>query len=293
MDIVLALGGGGSKGNAHIGVLRVLEREGFRIRAIAGTSAGGMAAAAYAAGFDADAMEAHMRKLDQGKFYALHIGDKPALFGVDGIARALSQLIPERCFEDLNIPCAVNAVDLKTNREVILNQGCVIDALLATIALPGIFPPKEWGENLLVDGGILNPVPVSVARAISPEPGLPVVAVSLTPALEDDVEIHSVNLLNATPILKPIASLKVAQAFDIFVQSIEMGMCAITDLRLEIDQPEVIIRPRVEHVGYLEKVDIGAVVRLGEQAAEEMLPQLRKAVRRQRRKFNRRKVRNP
>jgi NTE family protein len=293
MDIVLALGGGGSKGNAHIGVLRVLEREGFTIRAIAGTSAGGMAAAAYAAGFDADSLEAHMKNVDQGKFYALHIGDKPALFGVDGIARALSQLIEERRFTDLNIPCAVNAVDLKTNREVILNQGRVVDALLATIALPGIFPPKEWGDNLLVDGGILNPVPVSVARAISPEPGLPVVAVSLTPALDDDVEIHSVNLLKTTPILKPIASLKVAQAFDIFVQSLEMGICAIADLRLEIDQPDVIIRPRVEHVGYLEKVDINTVVKLGEQAAEEMLPKLRRVARRQRRKSRRRKVRNP
>lgn len=258
MDIVLALGGGGSKGNAHIGVLRVLEREGFNIRAIAGTSAGGMAAAAYAAGFDADALEAHMCKHDQSKFYALHLGDKPAFFGVDGIARALSELIEERSFADLNIPCAVNAVDMKTHREV-----------------------------------ILNPVPVSVARAISPEKNLPVVAVSLTPALDDDVEIHSLNLVNATPILKPISNLKVAQVFDIFISSIEMGLCAITDLRLEIDQPDVIIRPRVEHVGYLERVDIREVVKLGERAAEEMLPALRRVARRRKRPPRRRKSRNP
>lgn len=294
MDIVLALGGGGSKGNAHIGVLRVLEREGFNIRAIAGTSAGGMAAAAYAAGFNADALEAHMCKLDQSKFYALYLGDKPAFFGVDGIAQALSELIADIDFDELEIPCAVNAVDMKTHREVILDQGRVIDALMATIALPGIFPPKEWGDDLLVDGGVLNPVPVSVARAISPQPDLPVVAVSLTPALDDDVEIHALDITKVNPILKPIASLKVAQVFDIFMSSIEMGLCAIADLRLEIDQPDIIIRPRVEHVGYLERVDVPAIVKLGEMAAEEALPELRKVVRRSRRRRSRwRRIRNP
>lgn len=293
MDIVLALGGGGSKGNAHIGVLRVLEREGFNIRAVAGTSAGGMVAATYAAGFSADDLEDAMSRQDQSKFYALHFGDKPALFGVDGIARTLSQLVADRTFADLNIPCAVNAVSTRTHQEVILNQGRIIDALLATIALPGIFPPKEWGDDLLVDGGVLNPVPVSVARTISPDPDLPVVAVCLTPALDDDVEIHSVNISDVTPMLRPIASLRVAQAFDIFIHSIEMGLCAMTDLRLEADQPEVIIRPKVEQVGFLERVNVGEVVKLGERAAEEALPRLRRAVRRQNRQSRRRKSRNP
>lgn len=292
MDIVLALGGGGSKGNAHIGVLRVLEREGFNIRAIAGTSAGGMVAAAYAAGFSPDELEAYMGEQDQSKFYALHFGDKPALFGLDGIARALSDLVDERTFDELKIPCAVNAVSTRTHKEVILNQGRIVDALLATIALPGIFPPKEWSEDLLVDGGVLNPVPVSVARAISPEKGLPVVAVSLTPPLDADVEIHSVNISDVTPILRPIASLRVAQAFDIFVNSIEMGLCAMTDLRLEVDQPEVIIRPRVENVGFLERVIVKEVVKLGEHAAEQALPRMRQAARQYKRQSRRRKFRN-
>ncbi len=81
MDINLALGGGGSKGNAHIGVLRVLEREGFRVRAIAGTSAGGMAAAAYAAGYTPDELEAHMRQVDQGKLYSFNFRGEPSLMG--------------------------------------------------------------------------------------------------------------------------------------------------------------------------------------------------------------------
>ena len=106
-DILLALGGGGSKGNAHIGVLRVLEREGFHVRAIAGTSAGGMAAAAYAAGYSPDELEAHMASVDQGKLYSFHLGGEPSLLGIGGVEKALYDLIGERNFEELKIPCAL------------------------------------------------------------------------------------------------------------------------------------------------------------------------------------------
>jgi len=275
MDINLALGGGGSKGNAHIGVLRVLEREGFSVRAIAGTSAGGMAAAAYAAGYSSDELEAHMKSIDQSILYSFHLGGEPSLLGINGLEKALHDLTGERTFADLKIPCALTAVDLKTGREVLLNEGRVMDALLATVAIPGIYPAVHLDDQNLVDGGVLNPVPVSVARAISPNPRLPVVAVVLTPEPNQSTlpDSQQYNL-----ILNRIARTRIAKAFEIYFRSIEIGMGAISEFRLQLDAPEVIIRPDVSQIGYLDRVDVSEVVKLGEQAAEAALPELRKVV---------------
>lgn len=278
MDILLALGGGGSKGNAHIGVLRALEREGFRIRAIAGTSAGGMAASAYAAGYSPDVLEDYMRHIDQRSFFGFHLGEGPSLLGVSGITRALKELIGDRSFEELEIPCALTAVDIDSGQELVLREGKVLDAVLATIAIPGIFPPKKWGENMLIDGGVLNPVPVSVVRKISPVPNLPVLAVTLTSSPTERGQLPALVPKPAGAVLNRIARLRVAQAFEIFLHSIEIGMSSITELRFQVDQPEVIIRPDVRHVGYLDVVNVPEVVKLGEVAVEELLPEIRKAV---------------
>lgn len=278
MDILLALGGGGSKGNAHIGVLKVLEREGYRVRAVAGTSAGGMAASAYAAGYGPDLLEAHMRGVDQRSLFGFHFGDEPAILGIGGVAKAMKDLLGERTFDDLKIPCALTAVDVDSGQEIVLREGLVLDAVLATVAIPGIFPPKRWGSRMLVDGGVLNPVPVSVVREISPQPGLPVVAVTLTSAPSERGRLPALGPKSAEVLLARITRLKVAQAFEIFLHSLEIGMNTITEMRLDIDQPEVIVRPAVGKIGYLDKVDVSEVVKLGEDAMEAALPELRRAL---------------
>ncbi len=160
-------------------------------------------------------------------------------------------------------------------QETILKRGLVLDALLATVALPGIYPAKKLDDLFLVDGGVLDPVPVAAVRAISPNPRLPVVAVVLSPTsmMHGALPSPQYNLIQ-----KQISRLRVAKAFEIFMRSIEIGMFAITELRLEIDAPEVIIRPDVGHIGYLDRVDVSKVVALGEQAAEAALPELRRAV---------------
>ncbi len=182
MDISLALGGGGSRGYAHVGVIRRLEQAGFRIRAVAGSSAGGIIAAFFAAGYTPDEMEAQFSRLDQTKLFGRSPDDGPALLGVAGAGKWLHEHLGGRTFDDLKIPCALTSVDLKSAREIILDRGRLVDAVLATIALPGILPPQQIEDYQLVDGGVLDPVPVSVARSLAPN--LPVVAVVLTPLLE-------------------------------------------------------------------------------------------------------------
>lgn len=275
MDIALALGGGGARGNAHIGVLRALSREGFNIRAVAGTSFGGLVAVFFALGRSADEIELSFKQIDQSRLYGHTQGDGPSLLGLGGVTRWLDEQLGLLTFDDLKIPCAVTAVDLRTSREVILSEGLLREALLATIALPGIFPSRRIQDWDLVDGGTLDPVPVSVARTLMPK--LPVVAVSLTASIgepERTMEIAFPGVPNR--IAQRIARLRPAQALDIFLQAVEIGSRLMTDLRLEKEAPDVVIRPLVQHIKLLDVVDVAALARIGEDAVTFALPALQR-----------------
>ncbi|MFH1185539.1 MAG: patatin-like phospholipase family protein [Chloroflexota bacterium] len=277
MGITLALGGGGAKGNAHIGVLRLLEREGFRIRAIAGTSFGGVVACFYAAGYSPDEIQEAFSAVDQSRLYGREHGDGPAFLGLSRVRQWLKRTLGDRTFEDARMPCAVTAVDIRTSREVVIKEGLMRHGILCTIALPGIFPSylKEGLE--LVDGGLLNPVPVAVARALAPT--LPVVAVSLTAPLGRPPRSIPMPFLEGLPgpLAERISHLRLTQAMDVFMRSIDIGGRQIAELRFKLEKPDVVIRPDVEGIGALDRVDVRRVADLGERAAREKLPELRKA----------------
>lgn len=276
MDISLVLGAGGVKGFAHIGVLRVLERHGFRVRAVAGSSIGGIAGAGYCLGLTPDEIESRMRRMDQKKFYGRLPGDGPAMMGVAGLVEILNDVFGDMTFEELPLPFAVNAVDMETAEEVVFGRGRIVDAILATTAVPGMFPPRKFNDQILVDGGVLNPVPVSLARSLAP--GLPVVAVVLSPSLEGWVARPTPRLLGSVPLMeRTISHLRPAQALDIFLRSVDMASCLMADLRLQIDQPEVVIRPKIAGVGLIDEVNVEEMVKRGEAAAEMALPELRRA----------------
>ena len=160
-------------------------------------------------------------------------------------------------------------------------EGRVVDAVLATIAIPGIFPPRQFSNYCLVDGGVLDPVPVALARWLSP--ATPIVAVCLTPAPDKWTQLPEFRIPATSPIPRPImeqfAKLRVAQAFQIFYKSIDTTSRMLAELRMQIDKPEVIIRPDVSHFGILDEVkDIHEIVALGEASAEAALPQIRQAL---------------
>lgn len=271
MEISLALGGGGARGNAHLGVLRALEKEGVEVKAVAGTSAGGMVGAVYAAGYRPQEIIDRFSGVNQDDLYSF--GNGRSLLGVKGIVKALTNFIDDETFEDLQIPCAVTAVDVKEMQEVVLVKGRVLDAVMATIAIPGVFPPKPWGSRHLVDGGVLDPVPVEIARSLAPD--LPVVAVTLSPPQDKWREISAPDIFSDAPLLKPITRMRVAEAFDIFVRSIELMTHMLSEKRLALENPDLIIRPDVVEIGILDKVDVVEVAARGDRAVEEVLPQLR------------------
>lgn len=277
-DVTLALGGGGVKGNAHVGVLRALAREGYTVQAIAGTSAGALWGSLYAAGLSADQIEEYISPIQASNlYYRTPETDGPSFLGLAGVEQALRTALGDCVFSDLPLPFAVTAVDINTAEELILNRGRVIDAVMASIAVPGIFPPRKWEGRTLIDGGILDPVPVRLARLLAP--GLPVVAVVLSPPMDEWEKPHRPRLLANLPFVSTYLSrLRVARALDIFIRSVDIAGAKLSELRLMIDQPEVIVRPEVSSVGLLDEVDVHDLIKRGEKAVEAALPDLRSAV---------------
>jgi len=271
MDIAVALGGGGVRGLAHIGVLRVLEREGFRIRAIAGTSMGGIIAACYAAGQSPAQIQTMAETTSTRELLHVRPGDA-GMIGIDHVADMLDAVLGRRRFRDMRIPLAVTAADLNTGQEVVLTEGAVADAVLATIALPGIFPPKLIGKYRLIDGGTLDPVPVCPARDLFDGP---VVAVALSPEPSRWGTTKSPSLLGKIPALEVLSRLRPGQALQVFLESTEIVMRTYTELRLQIDKPEIIVRPEVWHVGMLQETSAAAMVDIGVEAMQARLPELR------------------
>lgn len=277
-DITLALGGGGSKGYAHLGVMRSLQDLGFTIKGIAGSSAGGVAAVVFAAGFEPAMVLEALSVVDQEKLYGFGIG--PSILNPSGIHSMLERFLGDKTFADLKIPCVVTAVDLHSMAEISLREGNLMEAVKATMAIPGLFPPVETDHFQMVDGMVLNPVPVALARALAPR--LPVVAVSLSPPPDRWQEVLHYDIRPASPLLRPISRLRIAKAFDVFMRSTDMTLYMLAELRLQKEQPDVVIRPDVYHIGSLDRVDIQAVAQLGDQAVQESLPALNKIKKRRR-----------
>jgi NTE family protein len=140
MDISLALGGGGAKGNAHIGVLRRLEKEGYKIRSVAGTSYGGLVAVLYALGYSPNEIQSIFESTDQTHLYGRAPQDGPSLLGMAGVRKLLDTVIGEKTFADTNIPCAVTAVDINSGREVFLTEGKLRMPSLPRLPCRAYFP---------------------------------------------------------------------------------------------------------------------------------------------------------
>lgn len=167
--IGLALGSGGARGWSHIGVIRALHELGVKPDVVCGTSIGALVGTAYAAG-DLDRLEHWLRGL--GRSDVLKLMDVTwggGLIKGRRLFELFSAHIADRDFAALAVACGVVATDLATGREVWLREGPLLEAVRASIAMPGLFTPVERDGMLLVDGGLVNPVPVSMCRALGAE----------------------------------------------------------------------------------------------------------------------------
>jgi len=163
--VALVLSGGGARGLAHIGVIEELERNGYEITSIAGTSMGSVVGGVYAVG-KLEEFKDWMLSLDRKKVFSLldFKLSRQGLVKGDKVFNAMKEFIPDRDIEDLDIPYAAVAVDLNRMEEVVFRSGSLYEAMRASVSIPTVLTPVEKGDALLVDGGVMNNIPVDVVE---------------------------------------------------------------------------------------------------------------------------------
>lgn len=164
--IGLALSGGATHGAAHIGVLKVLEAEGIKPAYVAGTSAGALVGAAYCSGIPVPEIEKLFLELEWPDLLRPTVRPKLSFFNAQPLEAFLKTCMGEKNIEDLAIPFAAIACDITTGERVVLDKGPLTPAVRASSAFPAVFPPVEVGGRLLIDGGIVDNLPVEQVRAM-------------------------------------------------------------------------------------------------------------------------------
>lgn len=271
--IGLALSGGGARGLAHIGVLKVLEQEGIPIDFLAGTSMGGVIAAAYASGLSVDYIEKEaLRMARLRNLITLLDRSLPRRGLVEGqkVQEYLTTHLGDKTFEEMKIPLSLVAVDLISGQEVVLNSGSVVDAVRATVSLPGVFAPFRLGDYLLMDGGVLNNLPADVVRHTGADVVIAVDVSTGVNGLSRLLEVEQQGLpLTQLPLI--IETLR---------RTVGIMEGQIMAYKLQEANPEILIHPALDDsITLLNGFSRAAeIIALGEEAAREAVPRIRQAL---------------
>jgi len=296
--IGLALGSGIARGWAHIGVIRGLAEAGIEPELICGTSIGALVGGVQLAG-KLDALEAWARQLTALRIISyldFQLG-QGGMIGGHRLTRAMADHLGDLAIEALPLPFVALATDLVTGHEVWLRQGRLIDALRASFSLPGLFAPVRVDDRWLVDGAMVNPLPVSVCRAMGAQL---VIAVNLHADLigrnrwpgTGVPRAAGFDLLSELPEDAPGRGGLVEGAlrhifgrapdrpslFGVMVQSLNIMQDRITRSRMAGEPPDVAINPRLGHLGLLEFHRADEAIAEGRKAVERALPELRDAI---------------
>jgi NTE family protein len=265
--IALALGGGAARGWAHIGVLRALDEAGIEISMIAGTSIGALVGGCYLGG-KLDQLEDFARSLTKRGIFSmldLRFGGN-GLFGGMKLDRRLREHLEELAIEDLPKPFISVCTEINTGHEIWLTRGSLITAMRASYALPGVFEPVECNGRTLVDGALVNPVPVAVCRSY--EQPL-VVAVNLhydqfgrAAVIKHTAEApHPGENENASP--RRAAFSKRMGITGVMMESFNIIQDRISRARMAGDPPDIMLMPKIGHVGLAEFHRADEAIKLG------------------------------
>jgi NTE family protein len=298
--IGLALGGGAARGFAHIGILRTLIAHGVVPDVVVGTSIGAVVGGAFAAGH-LDTLEDWARSLQLRNILGyLDVRlNGSGLIGGEKLAAQLETSIGRTLIEELPLKFASVATEVRTGHEIWLTHGRVVDAMRASYALPGIFAPVLIGDRWLVDGALVNPVPVSVARAMGAEI---VIAANLsTDIFTQSTTIHAHGAAANSPqaaaeptppkrgfgkFFSPERTVK-REFFgsggrpgisSVMVDAFNIMQDRITRARLAGDPPDLLITPRVGQIGWFDFHRASDLIDFGTRAAERAMDSIREAI---------------
>ena len=291
--IGLALGSGSARGWSHIGVIRVLEQAGISPDIVCGTSIGALVGAIYADG-QLERLESWVTNLTWKTIAGLlDVTIDGGLIKGDKIIEFFRSHFKDKDIKEMAKTYGAVATELVTGREVWLREGSVIDSVRASSALPGLFAPAQQGERLLVDGGLVNPVPVSLCRAMGADI---VIAVDLNwdlvgrrfrvpsdpkAATAPAAPAILASMLSKLPLalgrLKsgPTESTDMPSMLDVLATSLHIMQVRITRSRLAGEPADVMIRPHLSDIALMDFHRAAPAIAEGQRAAEQVLPQLR------------------
>ncbi len=247
----LVLGAGSSKGFAHVGVLKILESNKIPIHMIIGTSVGSMVGSFYAYGYDAFQLQRLSFSVEKGDVIDLTIPDNGFIKG-EKLEEFVNKTLKYTSIEKLKIPFYAVAADIQNGQEIVFGKGNTGTAVRASCSIPGIFRPVKIGEKMYVDGGVVSPVAVEVAKRYGADV---VIAVDIS--------------TDIGPILPGSTIETILQSFNIMYSKLAS---------IQLSQAEVVIRPKVGHIGSADFSKRHDAILEGEKAALEALPQIMKIV---------------
>lgn len=266
MKTGLALGGGGAKGSAHLGILKAFHERGIAFDYVSGTSIGAFIGAVYANG--------NIEKLIEDSF-RIKLKDVPTLirpaisrkgfFSGKQIKNLLSKYIEVENIEQLKIPLAIASTEINNSELVIFSEGSISNAVWSSMSIPGILTPYTDEEKMYVDGGFLEPVPVKAVKDLGAEI---VVAVDLISGTSNK-KFTSINPVTGNPF-------SAKNVFDIIQRSSIITQSKLIENSFNLLPPDVVIRPDVSEINTLDFHKSKEGIRKGVEAFEAVLPELRK-----------------
>lgn len=249
--IGLALGSGGARGFAHLGVIKVLKENDIPIDFIAGSSMGALVASLYAAGHDMDRLY-RLAIAFKRKYYLDFTVPKMGFITGNRVKELVKVFTQGKNIEDLDLPIAIIATDIVRGEKVVFREGPISDAVRASISIPGIFVPQQMDGELLVDGGVIDRVPVSVVREMGADI---IIAVDVSHVKKNE-DITSI--------------------FDVILQSIDIMQDELVRNR-EIAS-DIMIRPHVENFSSRAFTNIEEIIKIGEEEALILLPNINQVI---------------
>jgi len=249
--IALVLGAGSSKGFAHIGVIKILESNKVPIHMIVGTSVGSVVGSLYAYGYDAFQLQKLSFSIEKGDIVDLTIPDNGFIKG-EKLEEFVNKIVKNTPIEKLKIPFYAVAADVQSGQEVAFGRGNTGMAVRASCSIPGVFRPVKIGEKMYVDGGVVSPVAVDVAKQFGADI---VIAVDISAGAERTFPENTIETI--------------LRSFDIMYSKLAS---------IQISKADVVIKPKVGHIGAADFSKRHEAVMEGEKAALEALPQVMKII---------------
>jgi len=249
--IALVLGAGASKGFAHIGVIKILESNKVPIHMIVGTSVGSVVGSLYAYGYDAFQLQKLSFSIEKGDIVDLTIPDNGFIKG-EKLEEFVNKTVKNTPIEKLKIPFYAVATDIQGGQEMVFGRGNTGMAVRASCSIPGVFRPVKIGERMYVDGGVVSPVAVDVAKRFGADV---VIAVDISAVADRTLPENTVDTI--------------LQSFNIMYSKLAS---------IQIAKADVVIKPKVGHIGAADFSKRHEAILEGEKAALEALPQVMKIV---------------